>query len=296
MFGGRLRSMVFSIAWTSHQKMQPPMQEISNGTNQTASIFMAQQALIQYRIWPSYFHGGLLVKSCSVSLRSQQKNTACSFLIPFGSAFTCKGGIHAPPQREISRVRYAPQKWNISFRVPPPTPSPPNGVVICTYCTLYTCTIHPDYVIMWTNAAHMLSTLRHAEINLPTYWTAWCSQYGIVSNYTVTTKKALDYIPCLPTFTIQINHMWIYHFSRILWVLLTNIYITFILLRILYRNISPAANWGLFLGEIFQPSTEVKVANRVWCLPPGLGVVPGWPVYPGWDPGETRNWEWFHGT
>ena len=89
-------------------------------------------------------------------------------------------------------------------------------VHINTYCTLYTCTIHQDY--MWTNAAHMLSTRRHAQNILPTFWTTWCSEYGIVWNYTVITKKGSWLsIPCLPTFTIQINHLWIYH-TRILWV------------------------------------------------------------------------------
>ena len=29
-----------------------------------------------------------------------------------------------------------------------------------------------------------------------------------------------------------------------------------------------------FISKHFPLATEVKVANRIWCLPPGLGVVP----------------------
>ena len=35
--------------------------------------------------------------------------------------------VAGPPQREISNYLYPPQKWNISFRPPPRTPSPPKG-------------------------------------------------------------------------------------------------------------------------------------------------------------------------
>ena len=118
-------------------------------------------------------------------------------------------------------------------------------VHIDTYCTLYTCTIHQDY--MWTNAAHMLSTRRHAQNNLPTFWTTWCSEYGFVWNYTVITKKGswlyylfhvylhLPYKSTICEYTIHGS----YGYSK------TSIYIdTFIKLQYFsYRNISPRY-WG----------------------------------------------------
>ena len=109
----------------------------------------------------------------------------------------------------------------------------------------------------------MLSTLRHAENNLPTFWTTWCSQCGIVSSYAVITKKALDYIYIfhvylhLPYKSTICIHMWIYH-TRILWLLVTGIYIdTFILQYLSYRNISPS-----LLRSKLQ--TEFGVYHLAW--------------------------------
>ena len=160
----------------------------------------------------------------------------------------------------VSESRSIP-RWSISY-------------YICTYWYILihivhcnTCTIHQDYI--WTNAAHMLSTLRHAENNLPTFWTTWCSQCGIVSKYIVYNYKKGSGL-CIYIY-IYIFHVYLHlpHNSTICEYTIhgsygyskTSFYIHFL-------------NYSIFHIETFPLATEVKVANRVWCLPPGMGVVP----------------------